>query len=147
MNLNISNIIKTHGRFQNLDINSRHEIYQNMSPELKQVLNILASIKNLEDIVVSKNETFKNSMFFKICTHKIAYYTSILHNIMPIKSNTMTNDILFSKRDLLKEQIKSIETSGFYTESDMDRLVGPIRAELEMTENLITAIEATKNIE
>ena len=43
----------------------------------------------------------------------------------------MSDSITEDKIDLLLEQIKSIEESGFYTEKEMDKKTYPLRQELE----------------
>ncbi len=43
----------------------------------------------------------------------------------------MSNDIIHSKIELLEEQIENTERSGYFTESEIDRLSFPLREELE----------------
>lgn len=43
----------------------------------------------------------------------------------------MSDDTLHSKIELLEEQVENIERSGHFTEPEIDRLVFPLRQELE----------------
>jgi len=43
----------------------------------------------------------------------------------------MSNDIIHSKIELLEEQIENIERSGYFTESEIDKQIFPLREELE----------------
>jgi single-stranded DNA-specific DHH superfamily exonuclease len=47
-----------------------------------------------------------------------------------ITPKTMNN--ISEKIELLQEQINNIEKSGFFTETDMDRLTRPLQIELEI---------------
>ena len=46
------------------------------------------------------------------------------------------DDIITSKIDLLEDQIENLERSGFFTETEIDRLSGPMKLEKEALYNL-----------
>lgn len=50
----------------------------------------------------------------------------------------MSNDIIYSKIELLEEQIENFERSGYFTEKEIDRLSYPIRSELAILKSQIS---------
>jgi hypothetical protein len=44
----------------------------------------------------------------------------------------MQNDILIPKIELLQEQIENLESSGHFTEAEMDRATVSLRMEMEL---------------
>lgn len=49
----------------------------------------------------------------------------------------MTQELIAPRIELLQEQIDNLQQSGFYTESEMDRLASPLRAELDLLKDYL----------